>query len=99
MVCSICHEPGHNKTTCELNDGSQQGPKKKKRRVVRVRSGPGMIPYLGAGGSIFFEPEQEKVQCGCGGSHLPCGTAKGAASWRAHHSSDRHMRWFNDGLY
>ena len=50
----------------------------------------GMIPMQAARGSdeIVFKTSEElygaKVQCRCGGWHLPCGTAKGAASWRAH---------------
>ena len=33
----------------------------------------------------------DKVQCKCGGWHLhPCGTAKGAASWRSHQDTQQH---------
>jgi len=36
---------------------------------------------------------QLQIRCGCGGSYIRTGTPKGAASWRNHMSSDRHMEW------
>lgn len=37
-----------------------------------------------------------KVQCACGGTHLPTGTAKGVASWRSHVMTKRHQKWMED---
>jgi hypothetical protein len=37
--------------------------------------------------------EEGKVRCGCGGTHWPLGTARGAASWRSHVMTKRHQKW------
>jgi len=37
-----------------------------------------------------------KVKCACGGTHLPTGTTKGAASWRAHVMTKRHQKWMEE---
>lgn len=37
-----------------------------------------------------------KIRCGCGGTHLPPGTPKGAASWRNHVMTKRHQKWMED---
>ena len=37
--------------------------------------------------------EDGKVRCGCGGTHWPTGTPRGAASWRSHVSTKRHQKW------
>lgn len=36
---------------------------------------------------------EEKTPCQCGGSHFAMGTPKGAASWRQHIQSKRHLKW------
>jgi hypothetical protein len=37
-----------------------------------------------------------KIRCGCGGTHLPTGTAKGDASWRSHVMTKRHQKWMEE---
>jgi hypothetical protein len=37
-----------------------------------------------------------KIRCACGGTHLPTGSAKGAASWRSHVMTKRHQKWMED---
>ena len=37
-----------------------------------------------------------KIKCACGGTHLPTGTAKGAASWRSHVMTKRHQKWMEE---
>ena len=37
-----------------------------------------------------------KVQCACGGTHLPAGTSKGTQSWRSHVMTKRHQKWMED---
>ena len=61
-------------------------------RALFVPCRPDCTPILAANGSITFEPIV-RVQCPCGGSHLECGTAAGAASYRAHIATDRHQNW------
>jgi hypothetical protein len=34
-----------------------------------------------------------KVLCGCGGTHWPTDTARGASSWRSHVGTKRHQKW------
>jgi len=40
----------------------------------------------------------ERVKCGCGGSHLRCGTPERAQSYRQHIATERHMRWLQDAM-
>lgn len=37
-----------------------------------------------------------KVRCECGGTHLPTGTARGAASWRSHIMTKKHQKWMEE---
>ena len=37
-----------------------------------------------------------KIRCGCGGSHLPTGTARGVQSWRSHVMTKRHQKWMEE---
>lgn len=37
-----------------------------------------------------------KIRCGCGGTHLPTGTARGDASWRSHVMTKRHQKWMEE---
>mmetsp|Transcript_1664 Transcript_1664/g.2269 ORF Transcript_1664/g.2269 Transcript_1664/m.2269 type:complete len:368 (+) Transcript_1664:118-1221(+) len=37
-----------------------------------------------------------KIRCGCGGTHLLTGTAKGDASWRSHVMTKRHQKWMEE---
>jgi hypothetical protein len=37
-----------------------------------------------------------KIRCGCGGTHLPTGTAKGDSSWRSHVMTKRHQKWMEE---
>jgi hypothetical protein len=54
--------------------------------------------------SYMYAPQQYdlamtsdgKIRCACGGTHLPTGTAKGAASWRSHVMTKRHQKWMED---
>lgn len=53
----------------------------------------GTVPYRDESGDVYFEAAPRRVQCECGGSHLECGTAAGAKSYRSHMGSTRHMKY------
>jgi len=101
--CSNCGGFGHTRLTCPSRGGGGHGVVKKKKRNVYAYAPAGMIPVQEVDGTIGFRTSDEmygaKVQCGCGGSHLPCGTAKGAASWRAHQNTQRHQAWEARAFY
>jgi hypothetical protein len=42
---------------------------------------------------VLAMTEDGKVRCGCGGTHWPTGTPRGASSWRNHVMTKRHQKW------
>jgi len=94
MVCSLCGEAGHNRTRCA--GGGAIKKKKKKSKPQMFWCAPGMVPVKRDGVVVMMSETElygDKIQCKCGGWHLPCGTAKGAASWRAHQDTQQHIKW------
>ena len=90
MVCSLRGEAGHNSTRC--GGGGAIKKKKKKSKPQMFWCAPGMVPVKRDGVVVMMSETElygDKIQCKCGGWHLPCGTAKGAASWRAHQDTQR----------
>lgn len=48
---------------------------------------------LGGMGNVMGHDGVLRVQCLCGGRHLPRNSSKGMASWRSHVSTKRHQNW------
>ena len=97
MPCTVCGGWGHNRLTCPSDGGGGSRGVRKKSKPKMVWCPKDMIPVRAPGGGIAFKTSDElygaKVTCKCGGTHLPCGTAKGAASWRAHMDTKRHQEY------
>jgi len=64
------------------------------RTIAKPQSASNKVIYLQAPPPNSQFPSGEgKVKCGCGGTYLQSGTAKGAASWRNHVTTKRHQKW------
>ena len=88
MSCK-CGSFGHKRTShsdCPLR-GSGAGARKKQTK--KLKAAPRRRTHVW----VLDDAPAQRVQCACGGSHLPCGTAAGAKSWRAHMQSERHAKY------
>lgn len=98
MPCSRCGGSGHNAKTCGSGTGvygMRAIAKPKKTARPRVWCHASQTPYYDAAtGQVYLvNNADEREQCPCGGSYIKCGTARGAASFRNHISSERHMAY------
>jgi hypothetical protein len=50
-------------------------------------------PWTAGSRSVVGQDGVVRIQCVCGGRHLPRDSAKGMASWRSHFMTKRHQKW------